>query len=300
MDPPSDLAIEIKTPGEHEAEDYREFVQLMHRTLPQEMLDLIEEWFCEMVFCPGYIYTKSYPRKRWSHEPLGEYAAGPSLLTLNKRVLARYERRMWAENTWVIGVGDPSLTTDFLFESGSGRRLCISRVEMAFTIRDSDKCWEAYSPTGGLDMIGTLPKEWVEANKGCAKESLDKNDQPGVKGDAYGTTHESFEEWCAGELVQDYRQPLEVLSHQAMTYELLEIWSWKWYALTRLPLAELLLDFTECYGPDGQWLGLDVAYDMDPVVGDIFAAALKVRAPDVEKERELLKIIRRRLRGMLQ
>ncbi|KAI4234947.1 MAG: hypothetical protein L6R40_006615, partial [Gallowayella cf. fulva] len=74
--------------------DFERFVELMYGKLPPELIDQIEEFVYEMVFCPGYISEdRSYK---------GSKNARPELLLLSKGIFQKYHKRTCTENTWVI------------------------------------------------------------------------------------------------------------------------------------------------------------------------------------------------------
>ncbi|KAL8895150.1 MAG: hypothetical protein Q9192_003813 [Flavoplaca navasiana] len=84
---------------------FNQLVDLMYSKLPQELIDLVEDEVMERLICPGYIFP-------WKHdgnviwEGTMYQAAQPECLLWNKRIYAKYERRMRTENTYPIGIED--------------------------------------------------------------------------------------------------------------------------------------------------------------------------------------------------
>ncbi|KAL8779963.1 MAG: hypothetical protein Q9213_006688 [Squamulea squamosa] len=81
---------------------------MMLRKLRLELVNQVEEWFYELVFCPGYVYLLGKPpilegreARAWAERR--NMTARPALLTLSRGIHARYEERMYTENTFVIG-----------------------------------------------------------------------------------------------------------------------------------------------------------------------------------------------------
>ncbi|KAL8748574.1 MAG: hypothetical protein Q9199_008155 [Rusavskia elegans] len=81
---------------------------MMLQKLPQELYDLIEEYFYELVFTSGYIYPLGKPNnapepetRTYERRP----KARPLLLCLSKDIYHEYRERVYAENTCVWGSG---------------------------------------------------------------------------------------------------------------------------------------------------------------------------------------------------
>ncbi|KAL8703802.1 MAG: hypothetical protein Q9201_003017 [Fulgogasparrea decipioides] len=68
-----------------------------------------------------------------------------------------------------------------------------------------------------------------------------------------------------------------------------DIWWDKFYAIEDLRLEELTLDFTECYGFDGRWLGLELVEELN-YLGEGIPADLRILAPDQEKRKDLMAV----------
>ncbi|KAI4275054.1 MAG: hypothetical protein LQ337_003497 [Flavoplaca oasis] len=126
----------------------------MLQKLPQELYDLIEHYFYELTFLPGYIYPLGRPRSHldWTEIKTlaceGRVEARPSLLCLNKDIYAQYRKRVYAENTIVWGSGrEPQFN---MTSSFSGNPIK-TNLEIAFGPEDRDckmvKRWREIEPT---------------------------------------------------------------------------------------------------------------------------------------------------------
>ncbi|KAL8846274.1 MAG: hypothetical protein Q9221_008629 [Calogaya cf. arnoldii] len=93
---------------------------MMLKKLPQELFDLIEHYFYELAFVPGYLYPNGklplitqgkpyYLKHNPTDHELSDWnrrsKARPSLLRLSKDIYFRYRERMYNENTIVWGSG---------------------------------------------------------------------------------------------------------------------------------------------------------------------------------------------------
>ncbi|KAL8846868.1 MAG: hypothetical protein Q9221_008067 [Calogaya cf. arnoldii] len=91
-------------------QDFDNLINLMYQNLPQELIDNVEYWLYEIVFCPGYLYPY-HPKEQYTEccpvLTKGYDPARPALLCLSKSIKAKYEVRMWSENTWVILAESP-------------------------------------------------------------------------------------------------------------------------------------------------------------------------------------------------
>ncbi|CAL8580523.1 hypothetical protein XPA_006244 [Xanthoria parietina] len=84
---------------------------MMLQKLPQELFDLIEHHFYQLVFLPGYFYPHGKPK----NAPESEIAiydrrpkARPMLLCLSTEIYRTYRERVYAENTCVWAAGQTS------------------------------------------------------------------------------------------------------------------------------------------------------------------------------------------------
>ncbi|KAL8647011.1 MAG: hypothetical protein Q9226_006609 [Calogaya cf. arnoldii] len=92
----------LSTDGDAE---YDKLITLMYVKLPQELLDKIKHMLFESAFCPGFVFphqqSSSTDTILWKGRSYDKVK--PQLLSISKTILAKYERRMWDENTFVIG-----------------------------------------------------------------------------------------------------------------------------------------------------------------------------------------------------
>ncbi|KAL9035636.1 MAG: hypothetical protein Q9180_004756, partial [Flavoplaca navasiana] len=103
----SDKAVGHSDQKRNDAADdtFNQLVDLMYSKLPQELIDLVEDEVMEGLICPGYIFP-------WKHdgnviwEGTMYQAAQPECLLWNKKIFAKYGRRMRTENTYPIGIDD--------------------------------------------------------------------------------------------------------------------------------------------------------------------------------------------------
>ncbi|KAL8772404.1 MAG: hypothetical protein Q9209_002355 [Squamulea sp. 1 TL-2023] len=82
---------------------YDALVNLIHRKLPPELVNQIEETVYEMVFCPGYVYidVSGFQNALIVFHMLDKLAR-PELLCLSKDLHRRYSVRLWTENICII------------------------------------------------------------------------------------------------------------------------------------------------------------------------------------------------------
>ncbi|KAL8648368.1 MAG: hypothetical protein Q9226_006022 [Calogaya cf. arnoldii] len=116
-------------PHDHE---FDKLIKLMDHKLPQELIDNVEYWLYELVFCPGYLYPY-YSGRRYAtycSVPPKTDRARPDLLCLNKSIKAKYETRLWRENTWVIVAGVPTPSVTFLEKRFTDARQYIQKVHV--------------------------------------------------------------------------------------------------------------------------------------------------------------------------
>ncbi|KAL8767559.1 MAG: hypothetical protein Q9209_005976 [Squamulea sp. 1 TL-2023] len=83
---------------------------MMLRKLPQELVDMVEEWVYEISFCPGYIYPAGEPlpfstpegQRPHEYKERRNKIVSPRLLTLSRSVQGKYQTRMYTDNVVVI------------------------------------------------------------------------------------------------------------------------------------------------------------------------------------------------------
>ncbi|KAL8728465.1 MAG: hypothetical protein Q9166_005363 [cf. Caloplaca sp. 2 TL-2023] len=235
-----------------------QLITSIYTKLPQELFDRVADMVFESAFCPGYLFPHQTISKTPHHLLRGDRidAAEPQLLCLSKTVLSKYQTRMWSENTWVIGVGEPSDSTNFLQLLPTGARDFIHKIDMTFTSND-------------------LGENWVDSPWDLEEITAMDGEEPSFE------SHEAWEQYHAKTL----RGQLE-----SMIAKLHHIWFEKHYDINLLSLTELTLDFSECYGPWGQWLGTDLAESLNPFYHG-FPTLLNIIAPDEDKHEEIMKAI---------
>lgn len=112
---------------------FEDFVKLMHKKMPPEIIKDIEEWLYEIIFCPGYLYLHS-PKHQYSccPPPTDKGSARPALLCLSRNIRTKYETRMWNENTWVVHVGVPVPSLHFVDQLPAEAKNHIQKVHLKF------------------------------------------------------------------------------------------------------------------------------------------------------------------------
>ncbi|KAL8682993.1 MAG: hypothetical protein Q9186_000988 [Xanthomendoza sp. 1 TL-2023] len=237
---------------------YDKLIHTLHHKVPREIYDKIQEDFLELAFHPGFVFPQqfTYTKHTFIWKGKSYPVAKPGLLCLNSDILATYQKRLWSENTFVIGVGIPSYTTDFLGLLPQGAHQHIRKVYLSFTSKDH------------------LWWPWTTQSQTHIQEP-----------DSEDPNHlTSSEAW---QLIQE-----ETLRNEldSITAGLWTIWFDKYYAIHTLSLDELTLDFTECYSAAGEWLGTELAERLrQPTKG--LPSVLKVSAPSLEKKKEIMRVL---------
>lgn len=126
----------------------------------------------------------------------------------------------------MIGAGEPSYLTESVFSFPEEARCYINKVDMTFTIRDLDIWYFRHLLPSSL-FIEKLD-EWGEQIISVIAD---------ISVDQMRERHEYF---------------------QRLNIDLLVAWFRKFYVIDQLPLTKLTLDFSECYGADGRWLGTEL------------------------------------------
>ncbi|KAI4260335.1 MAG: hypothetical protein L6R42_004090 [Xanthoria sp. 1 TBL-2021] len=194
--------------------------------LPQELFDKIQETVYELAFCPGFAFPHRQTNQgTYEWNGILYNTTRPQLLSISKAVLAKYSTKIFSENLFVVGSGMTQHTLCFL---GIGWRhpLPIRRAYASFRYRDLGEDWAKLLPI--CEAIPT-EEDWVNLPYLKQKRHL-----------------ESF----------DTRNDR---SHRAAETKLIGLWSAKYWRLRQLPLDELTLDFTECYGGYNTFLGIFAA-----------------------------------------
>ncbi|KAL9603181.1 MAG: hypothetical protein Q9219_001384 [cf. Caloplaca sp. 3 TL-2023] len=238
--------------------------QLVQRiqSLPQELMDQIEDWVYEMSFSPAFLEDIGHP----------DCPARPALLKVSRRVYTKYLSRLQYEHTYIIDIGKPVFTTAFLSCRNDST---VYKIDLRFTIRDID---DYYVPARFMKQLNNASDE--EAKLHGLLHTGHSN--PINRIDQYFLPSQTDE---------------ESLHNAEMTQELVEIWCEKWTTVSSLTLTELTLDFSECYNFDGEWIGQDfVDWDGFRQYGTGWPIDLKVHARDEEAKTKLLQSLRRKQR----
>ncbi|KAI4281725.1 MAG: hypothetical protein L6R38_003475 [Xanthoria sp. 2 TBL-2021] len=126
-------------------QEFDTFVELIYRKLPQELIDNVEYWLFETVFCPGCLYPHRQQKNHakcclWPKE--ANVVARPALLSLSKSIKAKCETWMCSENVWVIGTGEINDSLAFMEQLPiKAREKYIQKVYLSFTICNVDGFW---------------------------------------------------------------------------------------------------------------------------------------------------------------
>ena len=264
----------------------------MNKKCPQEVVDQIQYWLFEIVFCPGHLYINRYPEIEtcgWPKTSPGR----PALLSLSKGIQSKYEQRLRTENAFILASAGDLL-------DGPGRMWGkIDKLKIAFTIRDVGTGWADSIPAPGtyheypfravkiLDFSEEISDlaamacysriRWLGTGHTCNRASMP--------------------------LAQDPRP-----CHECQNVQLAKCWIHK-LRLFRFPGSKfklLTVDLTECCSANGYWLGSAVAHEICTIRNKMIAALnyvvahglpmirntlpdeLEVLAPDPQKREEVL------------
>ncbi|KAL9631795.1 MAG: hypothetical protein Q9204_004067 [Flavoplaca sp. TL-2023a] len=133
----------VTDPEKPNNQSFDDFIELFRQKLPQEVIDEVEYWLYEMVFCPGYLYLHRQQRINknccvWPEK--ADIVARPALLGLSKAIKTKYQTRMWSENTWVISTGGLEETMAFLDQLPTeAKEKHICKVQLSFRTCDVDE-----------------------------------------------------------------------------------------------------------------------------------------------------------------
>lgn len=249
----------------------------MYKKCPQEVVDHIQYWLFEIVFCPGHLYINRYPGIEtcgWPKTSPGR----PTLLSLSKGILSKYEQRLWTENTFILAsVGD-------LLDGQDGTWEEIDKLHIAVTIRDIGTGWaESIPPPGTYPEYDS--RTFSENDDGSGLSSLVVLSGVLEGHDMVPKSHACDKDSMP--LAQGAR-----LCYQCKDKELAGRWLTKLRVALHLglKLEQLTLDFTECYSSRGYWLGNILADELGSIREDL-PDELEVLAPDPQKRKELLALI---------
>lgn len=219
-------------------------LQELIQSLPLELFDQIRETVYELAFCPGFAFPhrqNSQGTYEWNGTVYN--TTRPQLLRVSKAVSESYQTKIFSENIFVVGPGQPDRTLRFL---GLTYPLPIRRAHASFSYRDLGEDWAAQLPIGVAP-----PSEEDSANTPYLKWKIRRAAFNGKPEQSY----------CAAQA------------------RLIGLWTAKYCRLMQLPLEELTLDFTECYGGCNEWLGNFVAKFIR-VRSPPARSSLRVIAPD--------------------
>ncbi|KAL8834569.1 MAG: hypothetical protein Q9170_003697 [Blastenia crenularia] len=231
--------------------------------LPPELRNMIMCSLFEAAFCPGFVY----PQTHLNHKHLYDRSQGSN------------------------SAARPELLSE--------ARTHINKIDLTFSTRtlvDVYARWE----TG---------RQWGWDPIACEKDLKPGDDTTGNASDRKYEArialhmkyhfHDEFDphrsdfnaaHWVRADHYGDKYEEAELQGKQLLlNYWLLATWSSKVANVLELPLTEITLDFSECYGINGQWLGDDLwspVYD-----GERLSAVVRIYAPDLEKQERLERTI---------
>ena len=167
---------------------------------------------------------------------------------LNQQLFAKYQRIFFSENIWIIGQG--YCCVEFLDRMPLSTRQMIRKVEMAFTTQD-----------------------YLETLRFYFEDTEESRDQLRPRLFFY-----------LEEDTGDVQNPLKVLrSYQTEclrgTREMVSMWGERFEAVSFLNLDYFVLDLTDAYAPDGEYLGVYVARHLIPFTYGLPAGHFHIRAP---------------------
>ncbi|KAI4229957.1 MAG: hypothetical protein L6R36_000466 [Xanthoria steineri] len=231
---------------------------MMRQKLPQEIYDLIEHHFYQLTFLPGYVYPLGKPHFDDPASPEAQdwarrAKARPELLGLSKDIYARYRSRIYTENIVVWGSGQQTWRDNrpSVFSGAPRKR---TSIEIVFGRRDLQSCTTAKRRSIRPRPLATT------------------NPQDHDRLVASDTTERENSRKCT---------------------DLLLAWRHKFRecALRNYPLEEMTIDFRQCHGPDGKWLGDWLA--LYSALADYRKPKrVTIRAPDLEKKASISRQIR--------
>ena len=224
----------------------RELMQRV-RLLPQELKEQIEEWVYELAFYPGFLYPMGAIRPEGVKQP--HAPAKPQLLTVDKMVYAKYQKRFWAKNTVIIGAGPPCLTIKFIDDLPQRALDSIRKIDLKFSFRDIPRdILLQHCPKSSAFRISDEERanDALFADKGVLSNGVQYKTKDKLK----------------KQINSYFRTPLNDKSRtdsfRVIRPMLRSIWYQKRNCLWKFPRAKCTLDFSECYGPDGLWMGFEV------------------------------------------
>ncbi|KAI4222167.1 MAG: hypothetical protein L6R36_006362 [Xanthoria steineri] len=236
-------------------------LQELIQSLPLELFDQIRETVYELAFCPGFAFPHQQTSQgtcEWNGTVYN--TTRPQLLCISKAVRERYQTKIFSENIFVVGPGQTHRTLRFLGVGERRHPLPIRSAHASLSYRDLGEDWAEQLPM--CDVGGAPPSEEDWSTIQYLKQ---QNSWP--------------DRWADQ-------------SYPATLARLKGLWAAKYWRLMQLPLEELTVDFTECYGGYNEWLGSYVAKFIrlrSPPAPSI----LRVIAPDHVERRYIHDILSR-------
>ncbi|KAL8993442.1 MAG: hypothetical protein Q9169_006346 [Polycauliona sp. 2 TL-2023] len=250
-----------------EAEEFVKFGQSMRQTLPQELVDMVEDWVYEMTFWAGRLYPGGTNRKtttmgqqsqRQRSQPNGGRCM---LLAFSKRILNTYRPRMCTESTWVIAPGPCKDSLAFLSEPNFAlAKGHVRRVHLSLSIRDLDTDgWVRSRPK--YKLFRRVTKYWDMYDRSPEKAAKLTFPDSSIES---ANTVDPYKRWLLAN-TERYRQlilakhgihGLRHWLHMTVMDRLLKEWEKKVVAICQLNIEELTLDLIGCYDLGGFWLGM--------------------------------------------
>ncbi|KAL8752730.1 MAG: hypothetical protein Q9184_005644 [Pyrenodesmia sp. 2 TL-2023] len=304
--------------------EFANIVRLMYLKCPHEIVDIIRDTVYDSLFCDGFVYPQQHVNHGGSCSKAANPIARPTLLReFGKKVEAEYRVRFWKENTFIIGLGEPSYSTQFFEFFPKEAFDHINKIDMTFTIRDLGE-WRVKSlrasttnPLVRKLLAGPIEKPIKRSYKKARKMRIEKSsehqasdvfsspsEQPAIKSSMKGSEDPNSEDTGSTEdddqesAAEDPISPIEELTtnseqeyhrrrhRQELKTDLETMWFEKFDTIYNLPLTALTLDFTECYGPAGEWLGTGLAQSF-PALEKGWPSTFMIHAPDMEKKKEI-------------
>ena len=255
--------------------------------LSPELIHIVGKWFCISSFNPGRLYPQQVPDERGGFSTADGHRVLPpnpkAFEALNSRLYHEYRQSLWSESTWVIGEGSPFYSTDFLLDIPATIYHDIRSVELKFTLRDLGlSLGQSADDQGSTYVIDEGPTGHTNYNETSNDDANndDANNDDANNNDANNDDADS--QW------NNINSSAE--DNTSLTTDLTTMWWDKFYAVSSLNLTHLRLDFTDAYGPEGNFLGDDLARTLVPFSHGI-PANLEIIATDSDAEDRLRNIV---------
>ncbi|KAL8772418.1 MAG: hypothetical protein Q9209_002369 [Squamulea sp. 1 TL-2023] len=276
---------------EREAQEYDTLICLIHKSSP-EIFNLIQYWLFEILFCPAYLFTTRDIRPKVAGWPT-DSPARPGLLSLSKYVYLTYQQCVWTENVYII-----DRPTFSLRRSPKKGLKYFRKVQLAFTIRDLGNEWAKFLPSKPLKRNPDIVNDTLPEPE-SADQPVNRPNMLELRGDL--TMNDRCSCSYHASRFDLPRSPIKGATAkpclQCSTEMLLALWFRKTsriYRLRRLKLSELIVDLSECYGANKEWLGNIVAEQIGgALLPNSLLDKLILRVGDADLERLLIRKVRR-------